>query len=374
MDEGRKGDEVRAPRFNGVIMKTVSSNKAALSCKKGFFRAVLMMLLLFMGTAFPLLSLSVNEAFAAHYHDLEKNRQPCNDCHTLHYSEAGTQPSRTEAGGPFQMLLMRSTTNKLCLFCHDGSDPNAPDVLDAVAMYNGSGDEHSGAGFFTTAGSANPNGHDLGVNASTVPFSSRTNVTITCASCHDPHGTPNYRNILTSPSGGAGTGVIMGTDVFRNFPPSDPPSPQGSINAYRRSNEGYKANTSKWCTECHDALKPHVNSTSSTQRTQDHHLADDSMNWYGLPKTDPDHWLGGTGSGFGTITGDDTEGIPRLRFQVSGAADFNASQVVARENQVLCASCHLAHGGKYLKGLEWPNLEPGSPVDANSGCQQCHNF
>ena len=53
-----------------------------------------------------------------------------------------------EAGGPFEMLKLRQTTNKLCLFCHDGSDPNAPDVLGPVIMYAGTGDEHSGAGFF----------------------------------------------------------------------------------------------------------------------------------------------------------------------------------------------------------------------------------
>lgn len=309
----------------------------------------------------------VNPAF---YHDLEKNRQPCNDCHTLHYSEAGTTPPGVEAGGPFAQLKIRATTNKLCLFCHDGSDPKAPDVLSPVAMYNGSGDEHSGAGFFgNSSGAANDNGHDLGFAASTVPFSSMTNVTLTCASCHDPHGTPNYRNIITNPAGGTGVTVEMAKDVFRDAPPGDPPSATASIAAYRESNEGYKAKTSLWCAECHNSLKPSVNAPGNRV----HHFVDVPINGIGYP-TDPAHWIGGTGPGFGTTTGDGVEGVPRLRFQVSGAIDFPSSKMAAYNNEVACANCHMAHGGKYRKGLVWPYLELPVSVDTNSGCQQCHNF
>ncbi len=311
----------------------------------------------------------VVSAMPAYYHDLPGNRQPCNDCHTLHYSEAGTRPADVEPGGPFQQLLLRSTTNKLCLFCHDGSDPNAPDVLNIVTMYSSSGDEHSGAGFFDNSGSyPNPKGHDLGITAAIVPFSSMVNVTLNCASCHDPHGTPNYRNILTSPAGGVGISVEMARDVFRDVPPGDPPSASASIAAYRESNEGYKANTSLWCAECHDSLKPDVNIPGNRV----HHFSDVQINGAGYP-TDPLHWVAGTGSGFGTTTGDAVEGVPRLRFQVSQATDYISSKQVGADNEVMCATCHLAHGGNYEKGLVWPYLELGSPADANSGCQQCHN-
>jgi hypothetical protein len=314
-----------------------------------------------------MLALSAN---AAHYHDLEKNRQPCSDCHVQHYSEGGGIPSGVETGGPFAELLIRSTTNKLCLYCHDGSDPKAPDVLSLVTMYDGSGDEHSGAGFFNNSGGvSSENGHDLGVNAASVPFSTMTNITLTCASCHDPHGTINYRNVLTSPAGGTGITIEPALDVFRDAPPGDPPSSSSSISAYKESNLGYKAKGSLWCTECHDGLKPSVN--NPTNRV--HHFADVPVNGTGYP-TDPAHWAAGTGSGFGTATGDLTEGVPRLRFQVSGATDYISSKVIASNNEVMCTSCHMAHGGKYKKGLVWPYLEPDSPVDANAGCNQCHNF
>lgn len=325
-----------------------------------------------------LLALAVVPAESAYYHDLEKNRQPCADCHTLHYSESGAQPTQTEAGGPFSQLLIRATTTKLCLFCHDGYDPKAPDVLTAVSMYAGSGDEHSGAGFFANSGgTANLNGHDLGVNASTVPFSTKTNMTLSCASCHDPHGTLNYRNVLTAPAGGTGVGVEMARDVFRDLPPGNPPATAASIAAYKESNEGYKAQTSKWCTECHDLLQPLVGGTS--RGGIGHHLVDFPINGLvgGVLKTDPDHWYDPStypGPGFGTTTDDGTEGVPRLRFQVypgSSVVDWASARIVATNNQVICTTCHLAHGGKYQKGLVWPFKEGGT--DYNSGCDQCHN-
>lgn len=332
-----------------------------------------------------LLMLPATSARSAYYHDLEKNRQPCADCHTLHYSESGAQPAKAEAGGPFAQLRIRSTTNKLCLFCHDGYDPKAPDVLDSVTMYNGSGDEHSGAGFFgNSGGTANENGHDLGLNSSSPPLSTMTNVTLTCASCHDPHGTLNFRNVLSTPAGGTGVSVEPAKDVFRDVPPGDPPSTAASIAAYKESNEGYQANTAKWCTECHDKLKTHV---AATTRTENHHLVDVALNDPAFSSLatppDPAHWVQGyTGDqsadnideGFDLVTGDSIEGVPRLRFQVAGATDYATSRTVAANNQVICGTCHLAHGGKYKKGLVWPNRESGSPVDQNSGCQQCHNM
>jgi hypothetical protein len=317
-----------------------------------------------------LVAASVRDAVPAYYHDLEKNRQPCRDCHTLHYSEGDALPLGVEPGGPFQQLLIRATTNKLCLFCHDGSDPKAPDVLGPVAMYDGSGDEHSGAGFFDNSGGfSNVKGHDLGLNSATVPFSSMTNVTLTCASCHDPHGTSNYRNVLTAPAGGLGMSVEMTRDVFRDQPPGDPPSAGASIAAYRESNEGYKANVSKWCAECHNQLKPSVN--NPTNRI--HHLVDVPIDGAGYP-TDPPHWGGGVGNGFGVVTGDETEGVPRLRFQSAGAMDYTSARTVAPGNEVMCATCHLAHGGRHEKGLVWPYKDSGEPVDKDSGCNQCHNY
>lgn len=321
------------------------------------------------------------------YHNLTRNTQPCSDCHTLHFSEGGTTPTKSPLGqsgfvqtqdpvGPFAMLLMRATTNGLCMFCHDGSLPQAPDVQadsnNEVTMYNGTGDEHSGAGFFANSGgTTSDKGHDLAVSANTVPFSSKTNVTLTCASCHDPHGTPNYRNILTAPAGGAGVSVIMEKDVYRLNSPAAPPTADASKSAYKKSNLAYKLNSSKWCAECHDQLKDHIGSSATPQQKK-HHLADFSIN--ASTNADFSNWEAGTNTGFGTATGDSNVGIPRLRFQAystTSVTSWDSANNVATNNEVMCMTCHLAHGGKYQKGLVWPKKEGGT--DSNSGCNQCHN-
>ena len=307
------------------------------------------------------------------YHNLERNRQPCSECHTLHYSEDGGSPLGVEPGGPFDMLMLRETTNKLCLFCHDGSDPTAPDVLLPVTMYVATSDEHSGAGFFEASGGfVNRRGHDLGAPqpvAINVPFSTLPNFPINCASCHDPHGTTNYRNILTNPRGGLGIAVQMERDVYRLVSPGEPPTPGASQDAYREANLGYKAATSRWCAECHDLLKASQNNPGNRR----HHLTDVPIDDPSYP-TDPAHWVAGIGNGFGATTGDGIEGVPRLRFQVPLASDYSTARVVAPTNEVMCSTCHLAHGGRHRNGLVWPYRDPGNPVDKDSGCNQCHNY
>lgn len=307
---------------------------------------------------------TVDMTWGGEFHTTDTQAMTCADCHTMHYMEGGTPPTKSEAGGPWNMLLLYSTTTKLCLMCHDGSDANAPDVIHPVTMYNESGDEYSGAGFFSNSGgSISNNGHNLDYNAPNVPFSSLANISLNCASCHDPHGTENYRNLLSLPKTQGQTSVILNTDVYENKKPPLPPSQSGAVLAYKKSNMGYKAKMSIWCKECHSDLN---------DIGIGHHPTDVPINGMGY-HTDPAHWVAGSGSGFGLITGDNVEGIPRLRFQVTQATDYNTSKVVAENNQVFCGTCHLAHGGAYKYGMAWPYAEGGENIDKNSGCQQCHN-
>jgi len=301
-----------------------------------------------------LLVATVSDALTQH--DLAHNTQSCSDCHTMHYSEGAIPPASSDMGGPFNQLLLKATSNKICLFCHDGTDVRAPDVLAPVTMYSGSGDETSAGGFFElSGGTASPRGHDLDVLATAVPLSDKTNMSLTCATCHDPHGTDNFRNLKTAPAGGTGTKVLLGTDVFTAQSPTDPPSESGSVGAYKVSNVGYVSATSSWCKECHNL----GHATVMTELV--------------IPTATSAHWVAGTGSGFGVATGDSVEGIPRLRFQSPGATDYLTSRDVNPANQGICESCHFAHGGAYLKGLTWPYRDLPAQADTNSGCYQCHD-
>ena len=294
----------------------------------------------------------------------------CSDCHTTHYSQRGTLPEGAEPGGPFSDLLLVSSVDQLCLSCHDGTDPAAPDVLAPVVMYNVSNPAISAGGYFDGPdGTISEYGHNLGLD-SQIPFSvPNRNTVLSCISCHDPHGTANYRNLVLNPDSiGIDKQVLLGSDIFEENHPSIPPNRGASINSYRQSNIGYRAGMSKWCADCHNDLDPEHPGNPPAHFMR--HPSDVAMNGTGY-HISPAHWVGGTGDGFGLASDDAEEGIPRLRFQEPEAVNFDASKTPAETNQVFCGTCHYAHGGPYKGGLTWPYETDGS-VDLYSGCQQCH--
>lgn len=293
----------------------------------------------------------------------------CSQCHTMHNSQNGVPMRYDNDPAPASYLLRHSSASALCLYCHDGGNPNAPDVSSPIAT-SYAPDEFSGGGFFAQgAGLANPTGHDLGRSAP-VPLSNLASMTLNCPSCHSPHGTGNYRNLKSSPSGRTNVPVVMNNpsrptdDVFVNVRPDG--SNPGA--AYRRSNIGYKAKMSAWCAECHDALASNTSGTSPAHFMR--HPSNVALNLSGN-HTEPTNWTGGTGAGFGSATGDTIAGVPRTRFQVPTATNFTESAAVAASNEVFCLSCHLAHGSNYKAGLLWPYKEGGA--DMMAPCQQCHN-
>lgn len=293
----------------------------------------------------------------------------CSQCHTMHNSQNGAPMRYDNDPTPANYLLRHSSVSSLCLYCHDGGIVNAPDVFSPIAT-SYAPDEFSGGGFFARpVGVANPTGHDLGLGVS-VPLSNLSSMTLNCTTCHDPHGTRNYRNLRSSPSGRTNVPIVMNNpsqptdDVFVNVRP-DGSNPGAG---YRRSNTGYKAKMAAWCAECHDSLASNSIGTSPAHFMR--HPSNVALNASGY-HTAPTNWTGGTSQGFGAITGDSTAGIPRTRFQGPTATNFTESTTVAASNEVFCPSCHLAHGSNYKGGLLWPFKEGGA--DMMAPCQQCHN-
>jgi len=321
----------------------------------------------FMASAVFLLVASFGDVRAGDFH--RSADIVCSDCHTQHYTQVGN-PAGWQPGGPFTGLLVASSTNVLCLFCHDGSDPDAPDVLAPVNLYEGSGDETSAGGFFSGApGTPSPMSHDLDVPAP-VPLRSDGRVmSLTCASCHAVHGNEFYRNLLANPDSlGGSSGMRVDHDIFLGSRPAVPPSRAATIQAYRASNTGYAAGMRDWCARCHDQLASDAPGGPPAHFLR--HPGEATMGTRGA-HVDLTHWIQGRGGGFGERTGDGTEGIPRVRFQVPGAASYAQARQAGVTSEVFCGSCHLAHGGSYTRALVWPYREGGA--DDRSACNQCHN-
>jgi mono/diheme cytochrome c family protein len=287
----------------------------------------------------------------------------CQNCHVQHASQDG-QPI---PGGPFSTLLLKNTVNELCLSCHDGTDPTAPDVASPVQMYESTPSGESAAGYFEMIGIDNLAGHNLAFAAVTPHQTEALFVELNCVSCHAQHGNGNYRNLRYDPMlVGDSIVLVDGADLFTQFSPDIPPTITGTIAAYNRDNTRYRQNYSDWCASCHNQLA--ANNISSPPAHFNSHPVDVAINEFtGDPHTDPVHWVNGLGEGFP----DDAAGIDRVPFESPLSTDFTGAGQPAETDQVFCGSCHKAHGRQYAKSLLWSYKE--GDVDFIAGCQQCHN-
>lgn len=304
-------------------------------------------------------------AIAGEYHN--SGQLVCSDCHTMHASKDG------QTWAPTEGLLKYSSTNALCLSCHDGTDTSAPDVIASgtasapnktvsTPYINKFG---SSGGFFQSdyQSAPNPAGHDILQASVTAPGGGPTLSGMNCATCHEPHGNDNYRNLVANPGGTTtSVSVRLGQDVIENIA-VNAQSPNPST-AYDSGNVAYIHNTSPntglstWCASCHPNFHENV---------PNKHKSDEAISYT--------HWTQGTGIGFGTDIEDGTAGIPRVRFEAAaGTTAFSGATSVSSSNRVVCVSCHKAHGSKYDSCLVWPYYTQNETgKDRTAACGQCHD-
>jgi predicted CXXCH cytochrome family protein len=259
----------------------------------------------------------------------------CSDCHTMHNSSGGA-PMRYDndpQGSP--RLLRHATSLSLCVYCHDGSVPGAPDVIAPVAYL-----ADPAAGSFPLDWSkVSGTAHALGADPLRPPGGTQT-MTLTCLSCHDPHGGPGFRNLRTDP-GGAGAPVTV-TATQRVKPDGTNPA-----EVYATGNVVYKSGLAAWCGTCHGDFHGRSAQEEGAGRPWLRHPQDQALSTAVF--VDYRYWLGE---------------VPN-RVRVQSPTD---DVVPSADDEVFCLSCHKAHGSPNRAALVFAD---GARM--SSTCAQCHN-
>jgi predicted CXXCH cytochrome family protein len=266
---------------------------------------------------------------AGDWHVYQKLR--CSDCHTMH----NKQELRYDGGlQPVPHLLRSATATQLCLACHDGSNPSAPGVIGPTL-----GDP-PGGGF--PADLTDPLGQAHRVDgASVTPPDGQNPITMSCTTCHDPHGSRSYRNLRDNPSRQPRppTAPVLATQL-------QVADGANAAQVYTAANVTDVSGMSSWCLDCHDQYETKNTHAHSVDRP----ISGGTTTSYGW-------WVAGAF-------------LNRARVQTPGRLPGDTRPAVpSAGNQVFCLTCHKAHGST-IKGSI---LDLGVATDPASLCNQCHN-
>ncbi|MEW5958854.1 MAG: cytochrome c3 family protein [Chloroflexota bacterium] len=292
----------------------------------------------------------------------------CAGCHRAH-----------TAVGP--RLLVQPSTYELCVSCHGstgvGANTNVEDGFylasrdDAPGGANGNVGAGNtpdnapllGGGFLNYRGAAVTSRHDVapaaatnlawgnGVNRGVTAALAGGN--LTCAGCHDPHGSPNYR-IIRAAVNTVAVAVAQVDEAAKDY-----------------DTEHWGAGTSTVCAACHGAY--HVTAAGSGSNAANvatggyTHRVD--VSWNGDALTDP---LIGMGTANPETVG---MGGYTLPLAESGT-----------NNMLVCMTCHLPHGtSAAATGFAAGTFDPAGPqgpipagdssllrLDNRGVCEVCH--
>jgi len=180
----------------------------------------------------------------------------CAGCHRAHTSVSTITWQDSAAGDNHSALLVTSATEmwQFCYACHDatsqGADTNVQTGIYEGTLYGASGSTLNGGGFEEVDGAQSTSTHmykgsswgaygggyfgtgktfaadysDAGQGPDAFMNGTGNSIKMDCATCHDPHGSPNYRILKTS---------VNGNTVGEYVPTADPedPDPDGFVSS-----------------------------------------------------------------------------------------------------------------------------------------------
>ena len=315
----------------------------------------------------------------------------CNGCHTMHNSQDGVPVDADNPGGN-DWLLKDATPSDVCLGCHATGlgAVFAVDVLNPAPL-KGAGnfifllednlnDGHGGATDIIPGDAAGHNvvapGYGLAADAThtVAPGGSFPASVMSCTSCHDPHGTEDFRMLY-----GAGRVVQDGVATFTNAAPTAEGLAVFFGSESPTSHTAYQGGMSAWCGNCHgdfhnnntDLVHPSGQAMGATIATA-----------YGL--------YNGTANNqtIGTPGDPTTSYLPEVPFE-DAANTTSSTAGPSASSQVSCVTCHRAHATSAPDAGRWDfsvtllaedGLESGSYAipdpygddDQRSLCNKCH--
>jgi predicted CXXCH cytochrome family protein len=288
---------------------------------------------------------------------------------------AGCHRAKTALG---PRLLVQASTYALCVSCHGsagaGANTNVEDGFYLATRDDSGADGNvgaantpdnaplSGGGFVNYGGVAVTSSHDPtgataaawgngGVRGVTADLSAGN---LSCASCHDPHGSLNYRSMKSTVNGSAVTAAQVDEGAAKDY-----------------DTESWGAGISTICAACHGAYYQTAAGTGSdpgmvASGGYTHRI---DMPWNGDAGTDP---LIGMGT-----DNPETAGLGGFTLPLAETGV---------DHTVVCMTCHLPHGtSATMAGLADPAYDPPGPLapiaagdssllrlDNRGVCQVCH--
>jgi len=309
----------------------------------------------------------------------------CNGCHTMHNSQDGALVDPASPNGN-AFLLTKADPSTVCISCHDhldrtypiGGDPLAPPAQRAGGNFifldeDNLNDGHGGA---TDPISGDAAGHNIiateyGLAADATLTSSPGGAfpasVMACSSCHDPHGSTDFRFLY-----GLGRGP-SGSPAFTNAAPvADGVSIFAPVSGGNHT--AYQSGMSGWCGNCHGDF--HNNNTKLIHPSGST-IGGTVATTYNL-YNGSDDIIGGAAA---------TSYLEEVPFE-DAANTVNGTAGPTASSQVSCVTCHRAHATSAPDAGRWDfsvtflvedGLESGSYAIPNpytdnqrSLCNKCH--
>ena len=313
----------------------------------------------------------------------------CNGCHTMHNSENGVLVDPNSPNGN-AFLLKDATPSDVCLGCHATSRGSLlGGTLTAPTATKGGGNF-----IFLTAtnlndaygGATNPiSGDAAGHNLNAPGFGLSSDATLTtspggnypaasmgCTSCHDPHGTSDFRMLY-----GAGRTTVQGNHTFVNpAPVAVGLSVSSSTNEGTGAHTAYQGGVSAWCGNCHGNF--HNQAGGRLEHPSGSALGSTIANNYNLYNGTMDQNGGSQATAY----------LVQVPFEDPSNTTASTAGPSA-SSQVMCLTCHRAHASSAPNAGRWdfnvtvladdgvasgsyPLPNPYGNANQRSLCNKCH--